>query len=488
MSEKTYYIVKLTKALKASEMPTTQAIAALAQAGLECGLFSGNLSKLAKDHLNFWGLKWRKEMAGFAQPVNYAAHDGEEVYCKFDSFAAAAKGYEAFINRSPYAGYEEHLDTVWSFLDFIGPIFCPPGYREKFRRSHGDEVYHQYICNKFYATARQLYMNEQGEEQEEQEEEIFGLSILLDPGHSQRDPGAISPNGRVKEYALNVAQAEYIKNSLKDKCTVDIYDPVGKSLSEIGNKAAGYDLFISLHHNSYSGTGEPGVEAFTPRKFDIHQREFCEKVTRKIAKELGIPDRGHKVANHNVTVAAAKHCDAYLIESHFVNDETSLAVATAKSLKAAAMICEAIEENYFDKVEAEEEEQSKYPRWSGVKTFKKGRNLQLSKNFSTNEFDCKCSSCKVTKIDYLQVQRLQKLRDAYGDPLIVHSAYRCPKHNAAIGGTKNSYHMKGKATDFHIKRWGLQAIKDAVFKLWDGGGIGMYSTFIHTDTGPKRRW
>src|SRR3972149_2756765 len=40
-------------------------------------------SQLAKQHLNFGGLKFRPEMAAFATKVSFEAHDGVDDYCKF---------------------------------------------------------------------------------------------------------------------------------------------------------------------------------------------------------------------------------------------------------------------------------------------------------------------------------------------------------------------------------------------------------------------
>ena len=43
---------------------------------------------------------------------------------------------------------------------------------------------------------------------------------------------------------------------------------------------------------------------------------------------------------------------------------------------------------------------------------------------------------------------LEKVRTLCGAPLQVLSGYRCPALNAAVGGSKNSYHMIGCAADF----------------------------------------
>lgn len=42
---------------------------------------------------------------------------------------------------------------------------------------------------------------------------------------------------------------------------------------------------------------------------------------------------------------------------------------------------------------------------------------------------------------------LQPIRDKYGKPITITSGYRCPKLNAAVGGSKTSQHMKGQAAD-----------------------------------------
>lgn len=45
---------------------------------------------------------------------------------------------------------------------------------------------------------------------------------------------------------------------------------------------------------------------------------------------------------------------------------------------------------------------------------------------------------------------LDKIREAWGKPINVNSGYRCPKLNSAIGGSKTSQHMQGKAADITV--------------------------------------
>ncbi len=100
-------------------------------------------SRLATEHLNFGGLKWRSEMTEFATPVDYEASDGKDKYCKFDSLEKFIKGYWRFLERSPYEGWRNNVDSAEDFIGFIGPIYA------------GDRNYVSKVLN-VYVEAKQL--------------------------------------------------------------------------------------------------------------------------------------------------------------------------------------------------------------------------------------------------------------------------------------------------------------------------------------------
>lgn len=123
---------------------------------------------------------------------------------------------------------------------------------------------------------------------------------------------------------------------------------------------------------------------------------------------------------------------------------------------------------------------------ANIKSFKRGDKTKLSANFSVKEFECKCGKCEETLINLDHVQRLQQLRDDLGRSITINSAYRCLAHNTAIGGEKDSQHMKGNATDITVRGMSPDEVADSCEKF---DGLGRYDTFTHIDSRGKRaRW
>ena len=72
------------------------------------------------------------------------------------------------------------------------------------------------------------------------------------------------------------------------------------------------------------------------------------------------------------------------------------------------------------------------------------------------------------------------------------SGFRTKKTNEKLrrnsyNVAKNSMHLVGKAIDFRIRDRSISNLEEAAEKLTPGG-LGIYSAFIHIDTGPYRRW
>ena len=87
------------------------------------------------------------------------------------------------------------------------------------------------------------------------------------------------------------------------------------------------------------------------------------------------------------------------------------------------------------------------------------------------------------------------LREMFGEPLRILSAYRSPAYNVAIGGAKASFHTRFMALDLtpvkdtpaeiaRLKGCAEILIKRGILT----GGVGRYAWGIHIDCGPRRDW
>lgn len=258
-------------------------------------------SKLFKLHKNAGGMKWREEMRTFATPVEYMAHDGKDTYCKFESLDAWIRGYWRFIERSPYAG--------WRSMAELGPVEFITFLKAS-----------QYAEDPDYVAKVKGMLPEA--------EKLLGIvtkktmRILLDPGHSSLHPGARSKDGTAREEYLTLMQANLIAEDLKESGHIaDIFNPNDDSLTSIGKKAAGYNLFVSLHLNSYDGSEDPGTEVFVVRDASASDKAAAQIVVNEICKVLGTKNRGVKETNYTVIAEARKVClgPVMLIESFFLN-------------------------------------------------------------------------------------------------------------------------------------------------------------------------
>ena len=123
---------------------------------------------------------------------------------------------------------------------------------------------------------------------------------------------------------------------------------------------------------------------------------------------------------------------------------------------------------------------------------------QLSPSFRVREFACKGSD--VVLIDDELVVLLQCIREHFGKPVHITSGYRTAAHNAAVGGSKSSQHLLGRAADFYVEGVDVATVAAYAETLLPGrGGIGRYpkdakhptrkTGWVHIDTrAGKSRW
>jgi len=71
---------------------------------------------------------------------------------------------------------------------------------------------------------------------------------------------------------------------------------------------------------------------------------------------------------------------------------------------------------------------------------------KITNNLSRAEVTCRCG-CGLCNLNHYLAEIFQQCRSFFGEPIIVTSGCRCPKHNQKIGGSPTSSHLKGQALD-----------------------------------------
>ena len=100
---------------------------------------------------------------------------------------------------------------------------------------------------------------------------------------------------------------------------------------------------------------------------------------------------------------------------------------------------------------------------------------------------------------YLAAYVLEPLRVAMGEPIKIGSGFRCEALNRAVGGVRNSQHLKGQAVDLCIdgdlkkgKKWFDYIRKNLPFDqlIWEHNAKGNYwvhVSFVFPDFGKNRK-
>ena len=114
----------------------------------------------------------------------------------------------------------------------------------------------------------------------------------------------------------------------------------------------------------------------------------------------------------------------------------------------------------------------------------------MAKYFSREEFACKHCG-QEPGMDVRLQNILDAIRERIRGPVILTSAYRCPAHNAAVGGVPNSYHTQGIAADVLVPDGMTVDQLAQIAEECGADGIGRYygQGFVHCDVrGYPARW
>lgn len=291
------------------------------------------------------------------------------------------------------------------------------------------------------------------------------MRIFINPGHGGEDPGACGNGLREVDVALNIGRR--VENYLRAVgYDVKLFQFDGLDVICADCNAWGADLFVSIHCNAGGGTGTETFHA----GLSAESKRLAELIQKQIVNSLPVVNRGVKIANHFVTKYT--DCPAVLVETAFIDSPDDAKLLVDREDDFARAIARGITDYYVnDKPLPDVIDTHKAPD-------------RFSEHFAVSEFVCHCCGKGSDKISPRLIELLEQLRANIGGlPLHINSGYRCPKHNAEVGGVDNSQHVLGTAADVACPDGlSIEQFKWYVQQLpFDWAGVYPDSDFIHVD-------
>ena len=314
------------------------------------------------------------------------------------------------------------------------------------------------------------------------------MKIFINPGHGGSDPGAVGNGLREADVALNIGNraADYLRAVGYD-VKVFQYDGLNEICAD--SNAWGADLFVSIHCNAASPAAK-GTETYCYYGATAG-RKLATAINKQITSSLPIVDRGVKEADF--AVLRGTDAVAVLVETAFITNADDARLLVEREDDFARAIARGVTD-YFT---------ISYPNLSTQKPipdvidmpvdaqnhsqpYKTSSEL-FSEHFAKSEFTCHCCGRGANKIHPRLIELLEELRAKAGVPLHINCGYRCPAHNAEVGGVPNSQHVLGTAADITIPAISFSKAQQLVRSI-DFDGKGWYPPvdssglwFIHVD-------
>ncbi|AQQ71912.1 N-acetylmuramoyl-L-alanine amidase LytC precursor [Limihaloglobus sulfuriphilus] len=154
---------------------------------------------------------------------------------------------------------------------------------------------------------------------------LQGKTIVIDPGHGGKDPGAGSVGFSPKcEKELNIAIAQKLASELKSKGARVIMTRNNDVFLELDDRASfadryGADLLVSIHCDAHNRSDVDGATVYIARNPRTKSRQVAESI-RKSLESSGIYTRGVRNADFRVLVKHSK--PSVLIESGYLTNKT----------------------------------------------------------------------------------------------------------------------------------------------------------------------
>ncbi|UJL46189.1 N-acetylmuramoyl-L-alanine amidase [Virgibacillus sp. NKC19-16] len=191
--------------------------------------------------------------------------------------------------------------------------------------------------------------NDTAAENENSSGSLEGYTIVLDPGHGGKDPGAIGLNG-IYEKDLAISTTDKVETHLLDAGanvtvtrTGDYFIPLDERTQiSHGNNA---DAFISLHYDAFPILSVNGVTTYFHSNGT--DRHLAEEIQASLASKVNLQDRG--VLQGDYRVLRNNNAPSVITELGFITNQSDLAtVQTADYQNNVAQAITNGLKNYFN--------------------------------------------------------------------------------------------------------------------------------------------
>lgn len=177
------------------------------------------------------------------------------------------------------------------------------------------------------------------------------ITVIIDPGHGGKDPGAVYDGYKEKDQTLGVAKRLQVKLKEKNIHSImtrdkDEYIPLLHRV-EIAKKIKDNAVFISIHLNASKSHTGSGFESFVFSRNSGNKelQDILHEAIMELNTKYSIKDRGKKEASFLV-LKHIKNIPAVLLELFFIDADIKKIVGSNYYTEVATVIATAIADNY----------------------------------------------------------------------------------------------------------------------------------------------
>ena len=147
-------------------------------------------------------------------------------------------------------------------------------------------------------------------------------TIVIDPGHGGKDPGAQIPGVNEKTINLAVSRAIAKKLSLRGVTVILTRNSdIAVELADRPASGARADLFVSIHSDSNPSSAKVGHSVLLPRSGNPRARLAGQYIDRRMIA-AGSPTYTMRTDTRNLLVLREARCPAVLVELGYLTNRT----------------------------------------------------------------------------------------------------------------------------------------------------------------------